>query len=148
MEEIRARISFKTGLFLAMLGFLFVLGGGIAVVLAGFPEVTQALIALTLGDEVGRAFFLSGSIATVVIGSLLFYIGYDKIPQKQFMEILRRRRSSPSRTGSRRPTETGSEVQVTPVSPRTEKGFTYVRPVRELGAGNGPLSPLGSSCDQ
>ena len=80
MEEIRARISFKTGLFLAMLGFLFVLGGGIAVVLAGFPEVSRALIALTLGDEVGRAFYLSGSIATVVIGSLLFYIGYDKTP--------------------------------------------------------------------
>ena len=59
-------------------------------VLAGFPRVTQALIALTLGDEVGRAFFLSGSIATVAIGSLLFYIGYDKIREKQFMEILRR----------------------------------------------------------
>ncbi|MEE9268419.1 MAG: hypothetical protein V3U70_03340 [Thermoplasmata archaeon] len=95
MQEIRARISFKTGLFLAMLGFLFVLGGGIAVVLAGFPEVTQALITLTLGDEVGRAFFLSGSIATVVIGSLLFYIGYDKIRQKQFMEILRREVEQP-----------------------------------------------------
>jgi hypothetical protein len=36
--------------------------------------VTQALIALTLGDEVGRAFFLSGSIATVIVGLLLFYI--------------------------------------------------------------------------
>ncbi len=56
---------------------------------------TQALIALTLGDEVGRAFFLSGSIATVVIGSLLFDIGYDKIRQKQFMEILRREAEQP-----------------------------------------------------
>ncbi len=27
---------------------------------------------------------------------------------------------------------------MTPVSPPTEKGFTYVRSVRELGAGNGP----------
>ncbi|MFQ6013665.1 MAG: hypothetical protein ACE5LS_08520, partial [Thermoplasmata archaeon] len=89
MEEIRARISFKTGLFLAMLGFLFVLGGGIAVVLAGFPAIAQALIALTLGDEVGRAFFLSGSVATVVVGLLLFYIGFDKIRQKQLMEVLR-----------------------------------------------------------
>ncbi len=57
-------------------------------VLAGFPEVTQALIALTLGDEVGRALFLSGSIATVVVGLLLFYIGFDKIRQKQLMEVL------------------------------------------------------------
>ncbi len=69
--------------------------GGRAWALAGFPEVTQAPIALTLGDEVGRAFFLSGSIATVVIGSLLFYIGYDKIRQKQFMEILRREVEEP-----------------------------------------------------
>ncbi len=27
---------------------------------------------------------------------------------------------------------------MTPVSPLTERGFTYVRSVRELGAGNGP----------
>ncbi len=97
MEEIRARISFKTGLFLAMLGFLFILGGGLSVVLAGFPEVTQALIALTLGDEVGRAFFLSGSIATVIVGLLLFYIGFDKIRQKQLMEVLRREVDKPER---------------------------------------------------
>ncbi len=32
--------------------------------------------------------------------------------------------------------------QVTAVSPLTEKEFTYVRSVRELGAGNGPLSPF------
>ncbi len=95
MEEIRARISFKTGLFLAMLGFLFVLGGGIAAVLAGFPAITDALIALTLSDEVGRAFFLSGSIATVVVGLLLFYIGFDKIRQKQLMEVLRREVEKP-----------------------------------------------------
>ncbi len=29
--------------------------------------------------------------------------------------------------------------QVTAVSPLTEREFTYVRSVRELGAGNGPL---------
>ena len=90
MEEIRARISFKTGLFLAMLGFLFILGGGISVILAASPEITQMLVTAMLTDEVGRAFFLSGSIATVIIGLLLFYIGYDKIRQKQFMEVLRR----------------------------------------------------------
>ncbi|MDX1534045.1 MAG: hypothetical protein R3291_00295 [Thermoplasmata archaeon] len=90
MEEIRARISFKTGLLLAMLGFLFILGGSVAVILAASPEITQSLVALLLTDEVGRAFFLSGSIATVIIGLLLFYIGYDKIRQKQFLEVLRR----------------------------------------------------------
>ncbi len=74
MEEIRARISFKTGLFFALLGFLFILGGGLFAVLAGFPGLTLALVALALGDEVGRAFFFSGSIATVVVGLLLLYI--------------------------------------------------------------------------
>ncbi|MFQ5837638.1 MAG: hypothetical protein ACE5HJ_02510 [Thermoplasmata archaeon] len=90
MEQLRARISFKTGLFLAMLGFLFTLGGALLVILMAFPDISQALFTLTLGDEVRRAFFLSGSIATVIIGLLLFYIGYDKIRQKQFMEVLRR----------------------------------------------------------
>ncbi len=32
--------------------------------------------------------------------------------------------------------------QVTAVSPLTEREFTYVRSVRELGTGNGPLSPF------
>ena len=35
-----------------------------------------------------------------------------------------------------------SHGQVTAVSPLTEKGFTYVRSVRELGAANGPPSPF------
>ncbi len=95
MEEIRSRISFKTGLFLAMLGFLFTLGGAIAVIILGVPAVSEALISLTMGDEVRRAFFLSGSIATVIIGLLLFYIGQDKIRQKQFMEVLRREVEKP-----------------------------------------------------
>jgi hypothetical protein len=95
MKELRARISFKAGLFLSMLGFLFTLGGGVAVVLMAFPELSQALFTLTLGDEVRRAFFLSGSIATVIIGLLLFYIGYDKIRQKQIMEVLRREVEGP-----------------------------------------------------
>lgn len=90
MKELRARISFKAGLFLAMLGFLFTVGGVVTTMLTALPEVSQFLIAMTLGDAVQRAFFLSGSIATVVIGLLLFYIGYDKIRQKQFMEVVRR----------------------------------------------------------
>ncbi len=36
----------------------------------------------------------------------------------------------------------GGSHQVTAVSPLTERGTTYVRPVRELGAGNGPLPPF------
>ena len=41
--------------------------------------------------------------------------------------------------------------QVTAVSPLTERGFTYVRSVRELGAGNSPtflLSRLETVIDQ
>ncbi|MEE9600422.1 MAG: hypothetical protein V3W22_01790 [Thermoplasmata archaeon] len=90
MKELRARISFKSGLFLSMLGFLFTLGGAVAVILMALPVLSQALFTMTLGDEVRRAFFLSGSSATVIIGLLLFYIGYDKIRQKQMMEVFRR----------------------------------------------------------
>lgn len=90
MKELRARISFKTGLFITMLGFLFVIGGAVAVSLLALPAFSAALFTMTMGDEVSRAFFLSGSIATVIIGGLLFYIGFDKIRQKQFMEVLRR----------------------------------------------------------
>ncbi|MFQ5910332.1 MAG: hypothetical protein ACE5IJ_06385 [Thermoplasmata archaeon] len=95
MEEIRARISFKTGLLITMLGFLFVVGGAVAVSLMALPELSAALFTMTMGDEVRRAFFLSGSIATVIIGGLLFYIGFDKIRQKLFMEVLRRGVESP-----------------------------------------------------
>lgn len=95
MKELRARISFKAGLFLTMLGFLFTLGGGLFVIIMGVPAVSDYLINMTLGDEVRRAFFLSSSIATVIIGFLLFYIGYDKIRQKQMMEILSREAERP-----------------------------------------------------
>ncbi len=90
MKELRARISFKVGLFITMLGFLFSIGGAIAVLLMAIPQFSEALFTMTLGDEVRRASFLSGSAATVVIGLLLFYIGYDKIRQKQFMDVIRR----------------------------------------------------------
>ncbi len=90
MRELRARISFKTGLLITMLGFLFAMGGAMTTLLTAFPEISQALFAMTMGDAVQRAFFLSGSVATVVIGLLLFYIGYDKIRQKQFMEAVTR----------------------------------------------------------
>ncbi len=95
MKELRARISFKTGLLITMLGFLFTIVGAVAVSLMALPELSNALFTMTLGDEVRRAFFLSGSIATVIIGLLLFYIGYDKIRQKQFMEVLRREVEKP-----------------------------------------------------
>lgn len=97
MKELRARISFKAGLLLTMVGFLFVLGGGIATGLIAMPEISQTLFSMTMGDEVRRAFFLSGSIATVIIGLLLFYIGYDKIRQKQFMEVVKREVERPQR---------------------------------------------------
>lgn len=105
MEEIRARISFKTGLFLAMLGFLFALVGAAAAIILGVPGVSDLLVEMALADEVRRAFFLSGSIAGVVIGLLLFYIGFDKIRQKQFMEVLRRdvERPAPSSEPYREP---------------------------------------------
>lgn len=90
MEEIRARISFKTGLFLAMLGFLIALAGAAATIVLGVPGVSDYLVEMTLQDPVRRAFFLSGAIAGILIGLLLFYIGFDKIRQKQFMEVLRR----------------------------------------------------------
>ncbi len=99
MKELRARISFKTGLFITMLGFLFAIGGSVTTLLTALPEVSQALFTLTMGDAVQRAFFLSGSIATVVIGLLLFYIGYDKIRQKQFMEVVRREVVRPQPSG-------------------------------------------------
>ncbi len=38
--------------------------------------------------------------------------------------------------------DTGIMSKVTAVSPLTERGLTYDRSVRELGAGNGPLSPF------
>ncbi len=105
MKELRARISFKTGLFITMLGFLFAVGGTVAATLTALPDIYQALFALTMGDAVQRAFFLSGSIATVVIGLLLFYIGYDKIRQKQFMEVVRREVTRPQPPEPRYPEE-------------------------------------------
>ncbi len=96
MKELRARISFKTGLLITMLGFLFAVGGAVTTTLTAIPEVSQVLFTLTMGDAVQRASFLSGSIATVVIGLLLFYIGYDKIRQKQFMEVVRRKVERPA----------------------------------------------------